>query len=107
MSNPRMRITSSNLERTFSLLDTLESQDLRASVHEIILMLSDCFPSGTRRDTLGITHQQMCYIVSLAGLTREEALELCDTVKEAGGMDSNHASHLINELKAGAKKETV
>lgn len=107
MSNPRMRINATSLERTFSLLDTLEGQNLKGKVREVILLLGDCFPSGTRRDDLGITHLQMCYIVSLAGLNREEALELCDTVKEAGGMDSNHASHIINRLKKPIHREAV
>lgn len=107
MSNPRMRINATTMERTFALLDTLQTQELKPKVQDTILMLGDCFPSGTRRDDLGITHQQMCYIVSLAGLDRDEALELCDTVKEAGGMDSNHASHLINRLKKQIYKEAV
>jgi hypothetical protein len=107
MSNPRMRINATNLERTFSLLNTLEICNLKEKVREVILLLGDCFPSGTRRDDLGITHLQMCYIVSLAGLDREEALELCDTVKEAEGMDSNHASHIINRLKKQSNRAVV
>jgi hypothetical protein len=104
MDNPRMRIGRSDLERTLDLVCLSDEEDLKGKVRQTILMLGDCFPSGKKRDALGITYRQMLYIVSLAGLNREETTQFCRLVKDAGGLDSNQANHLIGELLASKQR---
>lgn len=104
MDNPRMKIGRSDLERTLDLVRLSSEEDLKEKVRRIILMLSDCFPSGNKRDALGMTYRQMLYIVSLADFDREETTQFCRLVEDAGGLDSNQANHLIGELRASKQR---
>jgi hypothetical protein len=104
MSNaPRMGIDSSDLERTLNLMRLSEEGDLKEKVRRTVWMLGDCFPSGNRRDGLGTTYRQMLYIVSLAGFDRDEANQFCRLARDAGGLDSNQAHHLIKKLKVSSR----
>jgi hypothetical protein len=94
-----MRVRHTDLERTLNLMRLLEGGGSRSRVGRVVSMLGDCFPSGTRRDELGVTYRQMLYLLALAGFDREEALLFHRAVQAAGGMDSNQAHHLINRLK--------
>lgn len=95
----RMPINTSNLERTMNLMAALQNGELEDKVYQTVVLLGDCLPSNTKRDDLGITSNQLHYIVALAGFTREEALQFCEVAVQTGGLDSNHGSHLINRLK--------
>jgi hypothetical protein len=99
-----MSIRHSDLERTLDLMRLSDEEDLKEKVRRIILMLGNCLPSGNKRDALGTTYRQMLYIVSLAGFDRDEATQFCRLVEDAGGLDSNQANHLINELLVSKKR---
>lgn len=99
MSNLRMALHSSSLERTMRFLNYIENTNLTEKVYETLLVLGDCMPSGSKRENLGITYRQMLYVIYLAGFDRESSLQFCDAVNEVGGMDSQQAHYLINRLK--------
>ncbi len=73
-------------------------------MRKIVLMLGDCLPSGNARDASGATYRQVLYIVSLAGFDGEEAMRFCSLAREAGGLDSNQAHHLIKRLLAAKNR---
>ncbi len=99
MENPRMEARRSNLERTLDLMCLSEDGAMKEKVRETIRMLGGCFPSGTRRDALGVTYRQMLYIISLAGFDEDEALQFCRVARMAGGLDSNQAHYLIRRFR--------
>ncbi len=99
MENPRMGTRCSDLERTLELMSLCEELIVKEKVRKTIRMLGSCFPSGTKRDTLGITYQQMLYIISLARFDEDEALQFCRIARMAGGLDSHQAHYLIGRFK--------
>jgi hypothetical protein len=104
MDNPRMEIGASDLERTMNLMRLSEAEDLGEKVRKTFLMLGDCFPSGNGRDASGATYRQVLYIVSLAAFDGEEAIRFCRVARDAGGLDSNQAHHLIKGLLAAKRR---
>ena len=97
--NLRMVIWGTDLERTLKYMELLEEQELDDEVHSVLQLLGSCLPEGTRREELGASFKQMGYLSYLAGFDVEQAHEFCRLIREAGGMDSSQAHHLIKHLK--------
>ena len=105
MENPRMEARRSDLERTLDLLRLSEDGAMKEKVRDTVRMLGGCFPSGTKRDGLGVTYRQMLYIISLAGFDEDEAFQFCRVARRAGGLDSNQAHYLIGRFKEEEHEE--
>ncbi len=100
--NPRLLlIHDTDLERTLRFMEVLEEEDdLDEEVRQVLLMLSDCFPAGTKRDLRGASLKQLKYICILAGFEEDQVHEFCRIINLAEGMDSLQAHHLITKLEA-------
>ncbi|HEY6751137.1 MAG TPA: hypothetical protein VI027_07415 [Rubrobacteraceae bacterium] len=97
--NPRLLIKDTDLERTLRYMEILEEVDLDKKVSNVLLMLGDCFPSGSTRDVRGASLKQVRYITMLAGFDIAQTKQFCRIIKEVGGMDSQQAHFLIAALK--------
>ena len=99
IDNPRLLIKDTDLERTLRYMEILEEADLDKKVSNVLLMLGDCFPSGSKRDVRGASLKQVKYITKLAGFDITQTKQFCRIIREVGGMDSQQAHFLIDALK--------
>lgn len=93
-----MPVCFNSMERLFNLLDLIENPYISEKVREALLALGTCFAAGDEDDELGVSLDQIEYIDSLAGFDELEGMEFVDICREAGGLDSNQASYLIDAL---------
>jgi hypothetical protein len=99
-NNPRVFIQSTDLERTLRYVELLEEEvDLDEDVKNVLAMLGDCLPMGSKRDERGASLKQVKYICLLAGFDGDQARQFCRVINLAGGMDSLQAHHLITKLE--------
>ncbi len=102
-TNPRFQLRGEPFKRLFALFDLAEKKEGR--IADVILLLGNFFPAGTRRDLLGATASQTAYLGLLAGLDDEEQDDLARTFLEVGGISSAQADHLIRRLKYVLNRE--
>lgn len=93
----RMALRGDHFERTFRISDF--SNDIGDRAAKVCALLNDCYPSGTHRDMIGATSQQMVFVLTLAGLKERETENFFNIITCAGGISSWQAHHLINKLK--------
>ena len=103
--NPRVVIHDTDLERTLRYMEVLkEEDDLDKEVKNTLILLNDCWPTGSKRDVRGASFKQLEYICQLAGFDVGQAQCFCRVVNLAGGLDSLQAHHLITELGAARNR---
>lgn len=98
-NSPRMELWGDHLTRTFRICDLSEGMKGRGA--KVCALLSDCFPEGTNRDTVGATSKQIAYIFTLANLKGKSADEFFSIVSFSGGISSYQAHYLIQQIREG------
>jgi hypothetical protein len=107
--NPRLTIRGTDLERTLRFMEVLQDEyDLiiDEKIRNVLMLLGDCWPTGSRREGRGASLKQVRYVALLAGFDLDQVRGFCRVVNQVGGMDSRQAHHLINELLAARKTRT-
>ena len=100
-NNPRLVIHDTDIERTFRYMEVLRVEDiLDGEVRDLLMLLMDCWPTGSKRDMRGASLRQVKYICLLAGFDADQAHQFCSLINDAEGMDSLQAHHLLTELLA-------
>ena len=81
-----------------------EEDDLDEEVENTLVLLKDCWPTGSMRTVRGASYKQIKYVCLLAGFDVDQTRQFCRVVNFAGGMDSLQAHHLINVLLAAKNR---
>ena len=102
--NPSVVIRDTDLERTLRYMEVLEENDLDEEVKNTLMLLKDCWPTGSKRDVRGASFKQLKYVCLLAGFDVIQTRQFCHLVNLAGGMDSLQAHCIINELLAAKNR---
>jgi hypothetical protein len=104
--NPRLAIRGTDLERTLRFMEVLQEGDddlLDDEVRNVLMLLGDCWPTGSRREVRGASLKQVRYVALLAGFDLDQVRGFCRVVNLVGGLDSRQAHHLITRLLAASK----
>lgn len=95
----RSVLRRTSLERTMEYMHILEEENLDDRVRELLLLLSDHLPTGTKRDIRGASLRQLGYVCLLADFDQGLSREFARVVDLGGGLDSGQAHAIITKLK--------